>query len=147
MPRLYEERNDDQEAFLSVRVFDDGEEEFGVPYSRTSTYRKKYAEKYKTIKQQEREKERQIKAEYARNARFDMLASNAAHIAEKKLLEVVEYEVYIESVKVMCAFYIKVPDTPIVVLEIPDHEKYERDYYATELAKQICKTIRGKNES
>ncbi len=52
MPRLYEERNDDQEAFLSVRVFDDGEEEFGVPYSKTSTYRKKYAEKYKTIKQQ-----------------------------------------------------------------------------------------------
>lgn len=144
MPKLYEERDDDHAAFVCVQVCDDGEEELGVPYSKTATYRKKYADKYKLRKQQEKAEEKRVSDEYARDARFDMLAHSAARSAEKVLVEVVEYEVYVEGARVMCAFFTKIPDAPIAVLELPDYEKYERAYYVTELTKQICRAIRGK---
>ena len=85
-----------------------------------------------------------MKEEYARNARFDILAHKAADKATKKLLEVVELEMFLDDEKVMCVFYIKKPDTPTAVLEITDYEKWELEYKSTELAKEICKIIRGK---
>jgi len=147
MTRLYEEIDDDQNAFMNLQIDHDGEEEIiSVVLSKTKAYRKKYADKYKLERQEKKQAQEEVKREYETNARFDMLAHSAARAAELKLLEVVEYETYVEGTKVMCVFYIKVPDTPVAVLEIPDFEKHERDYYKTELAKQICKTIRGKNE-
>ena len=108
------------------------------------TDRKKYADKYRLLRKIEKQQIEELRAERAQNSRFSTLIHRAASIAEKKLLEVVETEKFLDGAKVMCVFYIKKPDTPIVVLEITDYEKWELEYESTELAKQICKTIRGK---
>lgn len=144
MPRLYEEVDLDYEAFISLQMCDVVEDEVGLVVSKTKEYRKKYTDKYKLLKQEEKRRIEDMKEEYARNARFDMLVYKAADKATKKLLEVVEKEVFLDGTKVMCVFYIKKPNTPIVVLEIKDYEKWELEYESTELAKKICKTIRGK---
>ena len=144
MPRLYEEADLDYEAFISLQVCDVVEDEVGLVVSKTKEYRKKYTDKYKLLRQEEKRRIEDMKEEYARNARFDILADKAADKATKKLLEVVETEKFLDGTKVMCVFYIKVPDTPVATLEIKDYEKWELDYEATELAKEICKIIRGK---
>lgn len=144
MPRLYEEADLDYEAFISLQVCDVVEDEVGLVVSKTKEYRKKYTDKYKLLRQEEKRRIKDMKEEYARNARFDILACKAADKATKKLLEVVEKEVFLDGAKVMCVFYIKKPDTPTAVLEITDYEKWELDYKSTELAKEICKIIRGK---
>lgn len=144
MPRLYEEVDLDYEAFISLQICDVVEDEVGLVVSKTKEYRKKYTDKYKLLRQEEKRRIEDMKEEYARNARFDILAYKAADKATKKLLEVVEKEVFLDGTKVMCVFYIKKPDTPTAVLEITDYEKWELDYKSTELAKEICKTIRGK---
>lgn len=146
MPRLHEEFDVDNEAFISLRTCDVVEDEVGIVVSKTKSYRKKYADKYKLLKQEEKRKIEETRREYERDARFDILVWRAANKAENKLLEVVESEVFLDGAKIMCVFYIKKPDTPTAVLEITDYEKWELDYKSTELAKEICKIIRGKNE-
>lgn len=136
MSRLYEEDDLDSKAFTSLQVDDVLEDEEEL----ARLYRKKYADKYRLL----RKIEKAEKAERAHNDRFNTLIYRAVSIAEKKLLEVVETEKFLDGTKVMCVFYIKVPDTPVATLEIKDYEKWELDYEATELAKEICKIIRGK---
>lgn len=136
MSRLYEEDDLDSKAFTSLQVDDVLEDEEEL----ARLYRKKYADKYRLL----RKIEKAEKAERAHNDRFNTLIYRAVSIAEKKLLEIVETEKFLDGAKVMCVFYIKVPDTPVATLEIKDYEKWELDYEATELAKEICKIIRGK---
>ncbi len=136
MSRLYEEDDLDSKAFISLQVGDVLEDEEEL----ARLYRKKYADKYRLL----RKIEKAEKAERAHNDRFNTLIYRAVSIAEKKLLEIVETEKFLDGAKVMCVFYIKVPDTPVATLEIKDYEKWELDYEATELAKEICKIIRGK---
>lgn len=137
MSRLYEEADLDSKAFTSLQVDDVLEDEVELAAIRAKEYRKKYAEKYRLLKRAE-------KAERDHNDRFNKLIYRAVSIAEKKLLEVVETEKFLDGAKVMCVFYIKVPDTPVATLEIKDYEKWELDHKVTELAKEICKIIRGK---
>lgn len=146
MSRLYEEDDSDSKAFTNLQVSDALEDEVELAVIRAKEYRKKYAEKYRLLKKVEKQKIKELRAERAHNDRFNTLIYRAASIAEKKLLEIVETEKFLDGTKVMCVFYIKAPDTPVATLEIEDYEKSELDYKATELAKEICKIIRGKNE-
>jgi hypothetical protein len=140
MSRLYEEDDLDSKAFTSLQVDDVLEDEEEL----ARLYRKKYADKYRLLRKIEKQQIEELRAERAQNSRFSTLIHRAASIAEKKLLEVVETEKFLDGTKVMCVFYIKVSDTPVATLEIKDYEKWELDYEATELAKKICKIIRGK---
>lgn len=140
MPRLYEEDDLDSKAFTSLQAVDVTEDEEEL----ARLYRKKYADKYRLLRKIEKQQIEELRAEHAQNSRFSTLIHRAASIAEKKLLEVVETEKFLDGTKVMCVFYIKVPDTPVATLEIKDYKEWELDYVAPELAKEICKIIRGK---
>jgi hypothetical protein len=140
MTRLYEEDDSDSKAFISLQAVDVTEDEEEL----ARLYRKKYADKYRLLRNTEKQQIDELQAKRARDGRFNTLMYKAADIAEKKLLEIVGIEAFLDGAKVMCAFYIKNPNTPVAVLEIEDYEKWELEYKATELAKEICKIIRGK---
>lgn len=142
MPRLYEEIDYDGEAFLSVRILDDGEEELGVPYSKTSRYRKRYAEEYKAIKQHEKdckraEREKISAAAELRREKYDFGVRIVERI--KSLLPSLELEsdCFEDELGVHFVIYALIPNAPSAILTIPKDYTKETQFQNSLMDKLI----------